>query len=184
MGAKQAASVLLAGLLTTMAGCGSSSSSPQSFRRDANRLCTHHGRKADAIEPRGRMGPALQKTIAVLEQLNSEFQRLTPPASDEQRFGEFLAVQRESLRELRRLQRFTARNEPKALAALKHERPRLHIPPVQALEHPTGATLAEAMSIPAVGKYLRGLEALGRADEATGRKVERLTKQLGFTACR
>jgi hypothetical protein len=184
MGAKQAAPVLLAGLLAALAGCGNSSSSPQSFRRDANRLCTHYGRKAEAIERRGRMRPALQKTIVVLEQLNGEFQRLTPPPSDEQRFREFLAVQRESLRELRRLQRFTARNEPKAFAALKHERPRLHIPPAEALQHPTGATLAEAMSIPAFRKYVRGLDALGRADEATGRKVERLTKQLGFTACR
>jgi hypothetical protein len=183
MGTKQAAPVLLAGLFAALAGCGGSSSSPQSFRRDANRLCTHYGRQADAIKPAGRMGPALAKTVHVLEQLNREFQKLTPPPSDEQRFREFLAVQRESLRELRRLQRFTARNEPKALAALKHERPRLHVPPAQALEHPTGATLAEAMSIPAFGNYVRGLEALERDDLATVRRGERLTKQLGFTAC-
>jgi hypothetical protein len=87
------------------------------------------------------------------------------------------------LRELRRLQGFTPRNEPKALVASKHERPRLHVPAAQALEHPTGATLAEAMSIPAVGNYVRGLEALGRADLDTVRRGERLTKQLGFKAC-
>jgi hypothetical protein len=167
------------------AGCGSSSSpSAQSFRRDANRICSHYGRKAEAASAHpGQTARVQAKTIALLEQMNRKFERLTPPRREERRFRHFLAVQRQSLREMKRIQRFTAMNEPKALMALKRERPRRHIPPEQALEHPTGATLAEAMTIPAVARYLRGLDRLARASAESGRNGDRLMKQLHFTAC-
>ena len=156
-----------------------------SFRHDANRICAEYGRKVDAVEATpGHTARTLAKTITLLGQMNGRFQRLTPPSREKQRFGQFLAAQRQSLREMRRIQRFIARNEPKALLALKREKPRLHVPPAQALEQPTAATLAEANSIPAVRRYLRGLDALERAGAKTGRKLDQLTKQLRFTACR
>jgi hypothetical protein len=168
-----------------VAGCGSSSTSAASFRDDGNRICAEYGRKIDAVEATpGHTARTLGKTIALLEQMNSRFQRLTPPSREKRRFQQFLEAQQQALREMRRIQRFTAVNEPKALLALKREKPRLHVPPAQALEQPTAATLAEANSIPAVRKYLRGLDALTRASAKTGRKLNRLTKQLRFTACR
>lgn len=178
-----AAPVLLAvGWILT--ACGSSSPSAASFRRDGNRICAEYGRKVDAVEATpGHTARTLGKTIALLEQMNGRFQRLTPPSREKQRFQQFLDAQQQSLRVMRRLQRFTAVNEPKAILALKREKPRLHVPPAQALEQPTAATLAEANSIPAVRSYLRGLDALEQAGAKTGRKLDRLTKQLRFTAC-
>jgi len=74
-------------------------------------------------------------------------------------------------------------NEPKAYAALRRQKPRLHIPPRQALAHPTAATLAEMMSIPAVRKYMRGLETLGRSFAPSYKRGVRLTRQLGLKGC-
>jgi hypothetical protein len=168
-----------------LTGCGSSSPSAGSFRRDANRICAEYGRKVDAVEATpGHTARTLGRTIVLLEQMNSRLQRLTPPSREKRRFEQLLDAQRQSLREMRRIQHFIALNEPKAIRALKRAKPRLHVPPAQALEQPTAATLAEANSIPAVRKYLRGLDALTRAGAKTGRKVDRLTKELRFTACR
>jgi hypothetical protein len=182
--AVKAALVLLT-VAGVVAGCGSSSPSAASFRHDGNRICAEYGRKLDAVEAKpGDTARTLAKTIPLLERMNGRFQRLTPPSREKERFQQFLEAQRQSLREMRRIQRFIATNEPKALAALKREKPRLHVPPAQALEQPTAATLAEANSIPAVRSYLRGLDSLERAGAKTGRELDRLTTQLGFTACR
>jgi hypothetical protein len=178
------AAVILLTVPSVVAGCGSSSSSGQTFHPDANRICSQYGRKVEAVNTdSGQTARSLAKTIVLLEQMNRSLQRLTPPPREKRRFQQFLAVQRQSLREMKRIQRFVALNEAKALKALKREKPRIHIPPARALQHPTGATLAEAMSIPAVASYVRGLDTLARSAGQTERKRERLTKQLRFTAC-
>src|SRR6266576_2406577 len=106
------AAVILLTVPSVVAGCGSSSSSGQTFRPDANRICSQYGRKVEAVNTdSGQTARALAKTIALLEQMNRSLQRLTPPPREERRFQQFLAVERQSLREMRRIQRFVALNE-------------------------------------------------------------------------
>lgn len=175
---------LLAALASISTSCAESSSSAQAFGREGSRICARYGRQAEAIKlPSGKMGRYLSQTVAVFEQMNRAFRRLTPPASERKPYRQFLAALAQELRDFRRLQRFTAANEPRAYAALRHEKPRLHVPPRQALAHPTGATLAEMMSIPAVRKYLQGLDRLDGSFAHHYERGVRLTKQLGFSGC-
>jgi len=163
---RQAALIAFAGVAAVVAGCGNSSSA-QGFRRDANRLCGRYAPKLVVDNPFAPMAPSLSKGVKALERMHGEFGKLTPPPNDAERFREYLRFQTEAIRQVRRLQRFAALNEPKALAAL-----------------PTDATLAEAMRIPAYRRYDRGMAALSRAYLASTRKGGRLAKELGFKACR
>jgi hypothetical protein len=184
MGSRIALVVLLAALAAAGASCGKSGSSAQAFGREGSRICARYGRQAEAIKPpSGDTARYLSQTITVFERMNRAFRSLTPPASESKPYRQFLAALAQELRDFQQLQRFTAVNEPKALAALEHEKPRLHVPPRQALEHPTSATLAEVMSIPAVRKYQQGLDRLGRSSVQYYDRGVRLTKQLGFSGC-
>jgi len=175
---------LLVAALASMTSC-SDSSSGNAFHRDAIRICSRYGKRLEAIAPpAGPTGPYLSKTAAVLEQMHEAFRKLQPPPAQAQRFRTYLGLQAQSLRQMQQLVRFVRLNEPRAFAALKRQKPRLHVSPAKALAHPTAATIAEAMSIPAVGRYMRGLDRLERSFGGTATRGERLAKQLGFTSCR
>jgi hypothetical protein len=174
-----------------LAACGDvpsarlgSSPSVREFRREANGICLRFTRKAEAIDASSaRQSRVLAKTVPLLEVMIMRLEGLTPPVGERRRFRQLLAVQRQSAREMRRLQRFTALNEPKLLAALKHGRPRIQVPPAEARAYPTRATLDEAMSIPGVARYYQRLDELGRASAKTGRRLVRLTKALRLADC-
>jgi exoribonuclease R len=189
MSARLASAVAVGCTLAVAAGCDSSGPSRQAFGKEANAICTKYMRRADAVPiPVAHVARHMARVLTILEQLNRALRTVAPPSQDRDRFQNYLAAQARVLRVDRQAQRELAAIEPRIYAALRTGKPTVHVAITpETIAHPTAAILEEMNSIPglqrATEQMTAQMAAAARSTAADRKRMRRLAKELGLSAC-